>query len=158
MRALVGLFALAGVLTLAAPARAGGFGVPEMNVDECAIDDMTLRLLALRQPMGRDLRFAMLAVKVVTDGADGYYPTVRPTRAMAVIPMLVATYEAIPDKLYLAASTYVTNATGAAFAKDAVTQFVNTPEQHVYVLSDTFRRKRFADEFDEFFIPAAGER
>jgi phosphate transport system protein len=39
----------------------------EMNVDECAIDDMTLRLLALRQPMGRDLRFAMLAVKVVTD-------------------------------------------------------------------------------------------
>jgi phosphate transport system protein len=39
----------------------------EMNVDECTIDDMTLRLLALRQPMGRDLRFAMLAVKVVTD-------------------------------------------------------------------------------------------
>ncbi len=39
----------------------------EMNVDECAIDDMAVRVLALRQPMGRDLRFTMLAVKVVTD-------------------------------------------------------------------------------------------
>lgn len=39
----------------------------EMNVDECAIDDMAVRLLALRQPVGRDLRFTMLAVKVVTD-------------------------------------------------------------------------------------------
>jgi long-subunit fatty acid transport protein len=64
--------------------------------------------------------------EVITDiqvGADGYYPTVRPTRAAAVIPMLVATYEALPDRLYLALSSYVTNATGAAFAEDAVTRY-----------------------------------
>lgn len=39
----------------------------EMNADEITVDDMVVKLLALRQPMGRDLRFAMLAVKVVTD-------------------------------------------------------------------------------------------
>lgn len=39
----------------------------EMNADEMTVDDMVVKLLALRQPMGRDLRFAMLAVKVVTD-------------------------------------------------------------------------------------------
>jgi len=39
----------------------------QMNRDELTVDDMVVRLLALRQPMGRDLRFAMLAVKVVTD-------------------------------------------------------------------------------------------
>lgn len=39
----------------------------EMNVDELRVDDMAVRLLALRQPMGRDLRFVMLAVKAVTD-------------------------------------------------------------------------------------------
>jgi len=39
----------------------------DMNVDEMTVDDMVVKLLALRQPMGRDLRFAMLAVKVVTD-------------------------------------------------------------------------------------------
>ena len=38
-----------------------------MNVDEVHVDDMAVRLLALRQPMGRDLRFVMLAVKAVTD-------------------------------------------------------------------------------------------
>lgn len=39
----------------------------EQNADEITVDDMVVKLLALRQPMGRDLRFAMLAVKVVTD-------------------------------------------------------------------------------------------
>ena len=42
---------------------------------------------------------------------------------MAVIPMLVATWEAMPDKLYLALSSYVTNATGAAFEESAVTRY-----------------------------------
>src|SRR5207244_1315392 len=62
-------------------------------------------------------------IEDVQPGADGYYPPVRPTRAAAVIPMLVATYEAIPGRLYLALSSYVTNATGAAFEKDAVTRY-----------------------------------
>ncbi len=37
------------------------------NADERAIDDMAVRILALRQPVGRDLRFTITAVKVVTD-------------------------------------------------------------------------------------------
>jgi len=37
------------------------------NADELSIDDMAVRILALRQPVGRDLRFTITAVKVVTD-------------------------------------------------------------------------------------------
>ena len=68
----------------------------------------------------------MSAGRTLTPGPfspDGYYPAVRPTRAMAVIPMLVATWEAMPDQLYLALSSYVTNATGAAFEESAVTRY-----------------------------------
>ena len=39
----------------------------QMNEDEMAVDEMAMRMLALRQPVGRDLRFAITAVKVVTD-------------------------------------------------------------------------------------------
>lgn len=39
----------------------------EINTDEMAIDDLAVRILALRQPVGRDLRFLMTALKVVTD-------------------------------------------------------------------------------------------
>ena len=39
----------------------------DMNVDEMQVDDMAVRILALRQPVGRDLRFAIMAVKAVTD-------------------------------------------------------------------------------------------
>lgn len=38
-----------------------------INAAELAIDEATLRILALRQPVGRDLRFLVLALKVVTD-------------------------------------------------------------------------------------------
>lgn len=37
------------------------------NADEIAIDELAIRILALRQPLGRDLRFTVSAVKVVTD-------------------------------------------------------------------------------------------
>jgi phosphate transport system protein len=37
------------------------------NADELAVDEMCVRILALRQPVGRDLRFTITAVKVVTD-------------------------------------------------------------------------------------------
>jgi len=37
------------------------------NSDERSIDDSAVRILALRQPVGRDLRFTITAVKVVTD-------------------------------------------------------------------------------------------
>jgi len=39
----------------------------EMNEDERAVDDLAVRILALRQPVGRDLRFAVAAVKASTD-------------------------------------------------------------------------------------------
>ena len=38
-----------------------------LNSEEMAIDQMTIRILALRQPVGRDLRFLVTALKVVTD-------------------------------------------------------------------------------------------
>jgi phosphate transport system protein len=39
----------------------------QINADELAVDDMAVRILALRQPVGRDLRFLLTALKVVTD-------------------------------------------------------------------------------------------
>jgi phosphate transport system protein len=39
----------------------------EMNRDELDADDLAVRILALRQPVGRDLRFVVTAVKVDTD-------------------------------------------------------------------------------------------
>ena len=38
-----------------------------MNEDELAVDELAVRILALRQPVGRDLRFAVAAVKASTD-------------------------------------------------------------------------------------------
>lgn len=38
-----------------------------INAAELEVDDMAERILALRQPMGRDLRFVLTALKVVTD-------------------------------------------------------------------------------------------
>lgn len=38
-----------------------------INADELEIDNLAERIFALRQPMGRDLRFALSALKVVTD-------------------------------------------------------------------------------------------
>ncbi|MDH5492286.1 MAG: phosphate signaling complex protein PhoU [Myxococcales bacterium] len=37
------------------------------NADELEIDERAVRILALRQPVGRDLRFTITAIKVVTD-------------------------------------------------------------------------------------------
>lgn len=39
----------------------------DMNKDELTVDDLAVRILALRQPVGRDLRFSVAAVKAVTD-------------------------------------------------------------------------------------------
>src|SRR5690606_34045544 len=38
-----------------------------MNADELDVDEMAVRVLALRNPVGRDLRFIVTAVKVVVD-------------------------------------------------------------------------------------------
>jgi long-subunit fatty acid transport protein len=55
--------------------------------------------------------------------ADGYYPSVTPTRAMAVIPMLAVTAELLDDKLWGAFSVYVPNGTGARFGDDSITRY-----------------------------------
>jgi long-subunit fatty acid transport protein len=55
-------------------------------------------------------------------GANGYYDPIKPSRAMGVIPMLVASAQISP-KLFVAGSLYVGNATGAAFSKDDVTRY-----------------------------------
>lgn len=39
----------------------------ETNEDELQIDELAVRILALRQPVGRDLRFTVASVKAVTD-------------------------------------------------------------------------------------------
>jgi phosphate transport system protein len=39
----------------------------QIDVDEMEIDDLAVRILALRQPAARDLRFLVFALKVVTD-------------------------------------------------------------------------------------------
>lgn len=56
-------------------------------------------------------------------GANGYYAPVRPTRAFGVIPMIAATYELLPGKLWVGASVFVGNATGAKFDRNAVTRY-----------------------------------
>jgi phosphate transport system protein len=38
-----------------------------MDEDEVIVDELAVRMLALRQPVGRDLRFAVAAVKATTD-------------------------------------------------------------------------------------------
>ena len=56
-------------------------------------------------------------------GADGYYPETEPSRAFGVLPMLVATTEILPERLYVALALYVGNATGSAFDEDAPTRY-----------------------------------
>lgn len=53
----------------------------------------------------------------------GYYPETTPSRAFGVLPMLVATAEILPDRLFAAAALYVGNATGSAFAEEAPTRY-----------------------------------
>jgi len=38
-----------------------------INADEMDVDDLAIRILALRQPVGKDLRFIVTALKAVTD-------------------------------------------------------------------------------------------
>lgn len=151
MRATFGVCILASAVALAAPAEAGGFGVPEYGARRTGMGAVIGRpdepAAVFHNPAGLTLLpglrlytsmgLALLRTEfqlrpwersdeVIDDiqpGTDGYYPAVRPSRAMAVIPMLVATYEAIPDRLFLAGSAYVTNATGAAFEDDDITRY-----------------------------------
>ena len=135
---------------LAAPARAGGFGIPEVGARRTGMAAVVGRPdepnAVFHNPAGLALGsgvrvYASLGLSLLdtqfrlrpwaqserfigepVDG-DGYYPAVEPTRAFAVIPMLVVTGELQPGKLYGALSTYVSNGTGAQFRPDAVTRY-----------------------------------
>jgi long-subunit fatty acid transport protein len=134
----------------AKPARAGGFGIPEIGVRRTAMatvigrpDDgsaiyhnpaglVLSRGLALYVSVGLSLLDTEFRLKPWPESdrllgampeADGYYAPVRPTRAMGVIPMLAATYEVLPGRLVAGAGVYVGNAQGAAFERGGVTRY-----------------------------------
>jgi long-subunit fatty acid transport protein len=145
--------ALAAGLAAAAgsrPARAGGFGIPEIGVRRTAMatvigrpDDASAIYhnpaglvlqpgLALYVSMGLSLLDTEFRLQPWPESdrllgtgpeADGYYAPVRPSRAMGVIPMLAATYEVLPGRLVAGAALYVGNATGAAFEAGGVTRY-----------------------------------
>lgn len=141
-----------GIAAAIAPpaARAGGFGIPEIGVRRTAMgtvigrpDDPSAihhnpaglvlqRGLTLYVSMGLSLLDTEFRLqpwaesdRILATGpeADGYYAPVRPSRAMAVIPMLAATYEVLPGRLVAGAGLYVGNATGAAFEAEGVTRY-----------------------------------
>src|SRR5262245_8143744 len=58
-----------------------------------------------------------------TPEADGYYATVRPNRAFAVVPMLAVTAELVPKRWYAGLALYVGNATGAGFESDSLARY-----------------------------------
>jgi long-subunit fatty acid transport protein len=138
------------VAGLAATARAGGFGIPEIGVRRTAMASIIGRpddpSAIYHNPAGLVLqpgRALYLTVGLslldtefrlqpwdqserflgIAPEGDGYYKPVRPSRAMGVIPMIAATFEVLPDRLVAGAAVYVGNATGAAFDGDAVTRY-----------------------------------
>jgi len=140
---------LALVTALAAQARAGGFGIPEIGVrrtgmgavigrpDELAAlyhnpaglvlaDDWRIYLSAGVSMLSTELALAPWDQSDrflgTTPEADGYYAPVKPSRAMGVVPMLAAGGH-VWDKLYAGAALFVGNATGAAFDEGAVTHY-----------------------------------
>jgi len=145
----IAALAAAGALS-AGPARAGGFGIPEVGVRRTAMASIIGRpddpSAIYHNPAGLVLQhgwqlYASFGLSLldtefrlapwdqsdrflgVSAGSDGYYAPVRPTRALGVIPMIAATAEVLPGRLVLGAAAFVGNATGAAFDEAAVTHY-----------------------------------
>lgn len=140
----------AALVLLTSTATAGGFGIPEVGARRTGMGAAVGRPdeanAVFHNPAGLTLGggvrvyatfgLAMLDAsfqlqqwdqsdRFINDepDAEGYYDSVAPTRAMAVIPMLAATAEILPDKLYAALSAYVPNATGAKFGAGSTTRY-----------------------------------
>jgi long-subunit fatty acid transport protein len=132
------------------PARAGGFGIPEVGVRRTAMGAVVGRpddaSAIYHNPAGLilsdgwhvyvscglsllDASFELAPwqdsnqILGVQPQRDGYYAPVKPTRAYGVIPMIAVTGEIIPDRLVVGVAGFVGNATGATFASDAVTRY-----------------------------------
>jgi long-chain fatty acid transport protein len=145
----VSAFLVATLLSLSS-ARAGGFGVAEFGARRTAMAAVVGRpdepSAVFHNPAGLALLpgvrlYASLGLSLIDtefrlkpwDGSDrfldepidgdGYYPATEPRRAFGVIPMLVASLEILPGRLWGAASLYVSNGTGARFAKTDVTRY-----------------------------------
>ena len=141
------MFAIA---VTAGSAAAGGFGIPEVGVRRTAMativgrpDDASAIYhnpagLILQPGVGIYTAFGLALLDVsldvkpwpgsdellgATPTADGYYPTIEPTRAFGVVPMLAVTGELIPNRLVIGGAAYVGNASGAAFEDDSVTRY-----------------------------------
>ena len=138
------------VMSTATPVFAGGFGIPEIGVRRTGMatiigrpDDASAIYhnpagLVLQHDVGLYVSMGLSLLDTefrlapwdqsdrflgVSPESDGYYATVKPTRAMGVIPMIAATYEILPDKLVAGAAIYVGNATGAQFEHESVTRY-----------------------------------
>lgn len=140
---------LVGVL-VANSAHAGGFGIPDIGVRRTAMGAVIGRpdegAALYHNPAGMVLQhgwhiYLSTGLAVIrtefqmrpwdesdrflgtTPGADGYYAPVKPRRAWGVIPMVAATGEILPGKLFLGGALYVGNAQGAAFEDDDITRY-----------------------------------
>ncbi|MBP8807064.1 MAG: outer membrane protein transport protein [Kofleriaceae bacterium] len=150
LRAGAAALALAAALAVPDRATAGGFGIPEIGVRRTAMAAMIGRpdepAAAFHNPAGLSLLpgvrlyasfgLALLSTefrlkpwdqsdRFLTEPVDseGYFAAIRPTRAVGAIPMLAATAEILPGKLWGGLAAYVSNGTGAQFAEDAVTRY-----------------------------------
>jgi long-subunit fatty acid transport protein len=151
MSSRTSLVATALALALAAaPARAGGFGIPDIGVRRTAMGAVIGRpdegAAIYHNPAGLVLQhgwhfYLSLGLAVVrsefqlhswdesdrflgtTAGPDGYYAPIRPSRAMGLIPMIAVSGEILPGKLVLGAAMYVGNAQGAGFNRNDVTRY-----------------------------------
>lgn len=91
------------------------------NADELAIDEMCFRILALRQPVGRDLRFLMATVKVVTDLeriGDEAVNLAERAEELSTRPELPPPVQALP-RMAAAANRMLLDALDAFVAEDA---------------------------------------
>lgn len=131
-------------------ATAGGFGIPEYGTRRTGMAAIIGRpdepAAVFQNPAGLTLLpgvrlYAAFGLAVVSSefrlrpwersdefidapvDAEGYYPKVKPTRAIGAIPMIVATAELMDDRLFGGLSLYVSNATGAQFERDSVAHY-----------------------------------
>lgn len=131
-------------------AQAGGFGIPEYGVRRTGMAAIIGRpdepAAVYQNPAGLTLLpglriYAAFGLAVVSsefrlrpwdqsdrfidepvDG-DGYYPPVKPTRAIGAIPMIVVTSDLWKNRLFGGASLFVSNATGAQFERESVARY-----------------------------------
>ena len=145
-----GLVILCALCCLPAPARAGGFAVPEIGTRKTAMgamigrpDDLSavyhnpaglvlspgtnlylntgLSLIETHLRM-RPWTYSDAFIDTPPD-AEGFYPEIKPSRAFAVIPMITASTNLWTERLTAAISLYVPNAAGAAFPEDEISRY-----------------------------------